>query len=419
MKACKEMKCFAFKKYEDFQDHYRQMHPTCVIPKPKLGFRVRNEEDKCVFEDTPVKGNRSLPQPNNSIDFPALAPSSAAPRAIDYSRVIQKSPQVQIKFDHVPQVPVKAPEPKRMRVEPIEENYSQIPGFRKTSPVLTKLDLLERNISKFNNSHMTKEELINFIRTEGIAVDNDLKKKIRDKVLSNSDKEDIIYRLENPEGRKIVEEEKKVGFSQPKAENSEGLEERTMATLTENLILLNAGLISANDYVESMRFIVPSTDIDKAINLIRANLSSKKLLEEILQILNKRLEKKPQVRKPDLSNNRFQQHQPVPKPKPVEVQNFPPLKPHHFTEIEETLTENLAMYKSQIISLSDLIESFKVLVQSSEKEFLYSLVRESVSNPEEIIERLENLFSKKIGFCEIKVGAEPRPYRRGRRRGWR
>lgn len=419
MLGCKEARCFVFKKYEDFQEHFRQIHPACNIPKPKLAFRLNDEDRKCVFEDNQSKGPVNRPKIENSIEFPALAPSANTQKVLDYSKVISKPPS-QVRFEHVPQAMKKnSSEVKRPKEQFREEFKIEVPGLRKNSPVLTKFDLIEKNISKLNNSHMTKEEFLLFIRSENILVDNDLKRKIRDKVWSNSDKEDIIFKLENPNHKKPPEEFKNQPVKRPlEVVKSDELTDEITQTLFENLILLNSGLIDPKDYVNSMKHFVSFADVDKALKLIKDNLGNQSLFQEILEWVQ-RLYKNPKPQshvKPKLSNNPYQEKPVISQPKSVSmpVSDFPVLKSAKFAEIEETLIENLSLYKSEIISLTDFVDSCKQIVPVSEKDSAYSLIRQRIPNSKEVIEKLDKIYQNKIGFCEIKVGHEPNYNRRSR-----
>jgi hypothetical protein len=508
---CKRQKCFVFKKYEDFQEHYRKEHPGKIAPKPAMSFKVGVEEEKCVFEDNSQKRGQSGSV--SSTEFPALgAPAKSNSRALDYSKVIS-APNAWVKPAYVPpKVNISKPkeqpkeQPKRVERQPRGEVIERFESPSKPS-------LLEANISRINNHDMSLEEFVEFIRKEQIPIDNQLFVKLREKIVSNSDREDIIFRLNNPNYRKPHQnnpweekkgenlegngqnnrkikiedrfydrfgEEKKTGFkAQPDqvrpAGNSRHLDElsdKNIETLLDNICLLNTELIDVKDFALSIKEFISPQQMTLALEIIQSNLKDKSNYEKICKLIsqgpvrpvnnrsmnqgNNRFVEQPRVVNNKSSNNRFLESQSENRSenrnafnsnnrflesqsenrnafnsnKRFESQEerlddkffpeFPPVNHEEISRVEEILTENLEMYKSKVISISELAKACADIISPQLKDVAFGIISKNVKDSKGIIDKLNEIMEGRRG--DGRDGRDGRDFRdRGvyNRRAWR
>ena len=219
---CRESKHIVFVTYDELRDHYKKNHPGLNVPPPSCGFKLKEEEDKnfpCVFDDNFAKNPR--PQTavnsvvnNSQLNFPALAPPTNEKRILDYSKVIKKSPwnQHPQHFAKSEKLIEKQKKPeKKVEKQDFYSFYSETPDkYNETRPK-PEINDIDRNISRLNSGHMTVEDFVAWFRQERLVLDNQTITMIRSKMVSNSDREKIIFLL-NPSNEK----NKKADFEEVK-----------------------------------------------------------------------------------------------------------------------------------------------------------------------------------------------------------
>ena len=365
MFECKQSQHIVFVKYEDFREHYRMHHPGVNAPPPEMGFRVNaGEEDgrNNVFVDNPGKGEKNPKMDNRRIemDFPALAPPKSERRILDYSRVINKPPaNVWVQPQNFPRAYNYGGEerrPKTASKKTEKKNYNnpswevQNSSERKQSPVvLNDTAKIERAFERINAGEMTVDEFVGWFRSERFQLDNSMVTAIRSKILSNSDREKIIYVLQSPsknnkknegefknpaadfpyyqsfptehvkveikqnrfeefEGRKQKnpyfleenEEEKRIPHFQPmiypSPQKKPNLPEHITSTLAENIMILNSGLIDNKIFVTSLLAFVPQTDIETVLMIIRERITPETRATAIIKEVKDKMKETPMYR---------------------------------------------------------------------------------------------------------------------------
>ena len=433
---CRRLKCFVFKKYEDLQDHFYREHPGQPVPKPALGFKVSNEEDKCVFEDTNMKRNQR-PGDANLMEFPALGnPSQGKSKGLDYSRAIKKpmNAWVQPAFSP-PSGPVFAPAyaPPRSQVQvkeerkiskqeerPREQKPRQQREFydnftaNKSPP---KLSVIDANISRLNSGNITREEFLDNIRNSINGLDQELIKKLRTEINSNSDREWVVHQLElkksnshrinKPVASDQWEEVKapvqvfdKIVNENTKKNRFENQDLRAMDTLLENICLLNTGLIDENDFTESMKGFLKEDQIQPAIEIISENISQAHDLNSICNKLRSLFQKKDNRGNSMRNNPRGGRNHGFQNPVNKNnvhvsgVQDFPPINHAEKMKLQEILIENLELYGSKLISLTELLKAFADVIEPGMREFAYEVINKNSDQGRDIIEKLREMLAQ-------------------------
>ena len=221
VEMCREMMNIVFMRYDDLKDHYRTEHSTIPVPAPVLGFRVREEEQKTlVFEDTSSK-NYTVPkidEKNKNFEFPALALPAAEQRHIDYNIITKTKPKPN--DYNYPQIQTR--DQNDIFFAPKQEK-----GLKesKKAPNKSKEEVteLDRNISRLNSGHLNFNQLVEWIVAHEIILDSTMISFLRNKILSNTDKEKVIGELQSMKERKKkdndIETEKDKEFKQIKKSN--------------------------------------------------------------------------------------------------------------------------------------------------------------------------------------------------------
>ena len=424
---CRRLKCFVFKKYEDLQDHFYRDHPGQPVPKPALGFKVSSEEDKCVFEDTNMKRNQRPGEPN-LMEFPALGnPSPGKSKGLDYSKAIKKPMNAWVQPASIPQ------NPSRNQFQVKEEKKASKPALRPREPEPKPRDqrefydnfrpsksppkpsIVEANISRLNSGSIGKEEFIDNIRNSSVVFNKELVSKLRKDINSNSDREWIVYQLE---------QKKNTGYAASKPVVSERWEEvkapaqgfdkvvvesknknrfenqvlRDMGTLLDNICLLNTGLIDENDFTESMRGFLREDEIQTAIDIISENISQAHDLNSICKKLRSIFEKKNNKNNYARNNpagparNNGFQNQVNKNNFPVSgVQDFPPINHAEKMKLQEILVENLELYGSKLISLTELVKAFADVIEPGMRDFALEVISRHSTESRVIIDKLKEM----------------------------
>jgi hypothetical protein len=294
VQICREITGVVFLCYDDLKDHYRSEHPTLAIPNPVLGFKTADADDDSEFREEIVTKNYKPPkidETNKDLEFPALAPAPVETKTIDYSKLKKKKPN--LTENNFPRIPAK---------EPFEFKSEKKDKKNKNNPK-KEISELEKNILRINNSHLTVEEFAEWVVNQNICVDSALILTLRNKILSNSNREKIIALLQTPrpmpkKSPKPEEEEKKTiakpastkklkpqGFS-PESFPALGPERKivpktTVQTLIENITILNNGLIDNKCFVQSLLEFVPRDEINSMKQIIRQKVKPEKVNEVI------------------------------------------------------------------------------------------------------------------------------------------
>ena len=325
MQRCRESKHIVFIKYEDFQEHYKRYHPGLNIPPPVFSFRLKEEEEenkemRHIFEDNPGKDQRNIKPEikRNDFDFPALAPPSNEKRILDYTRIINNNP---IPKQPTVIIPKNKKEPQRPKTSKKEEkapkayepsnfydNFSQ----RKDSPKKNQkneLTPLEDHFNSINNSLMTAEQFVSWFRNEKLILDNNMILEIRNKILSNSEREKIIYLLQQSPNeiheRKNQFEEVKLKnnpyyFEENKIEhvisdrnieisNKQNISNHIFNTVLENIVILNSGLINNSIFVNSLMEFIPQDRFEQVYTVIREKVIPGNRANEVIKMIQAKL----------------------------------------------------------------------------------------------------------------------------------
>lgn len=405
---CKESRHIAFGKYEDYKEHYKLYHPGIPIPMPAFGFKVKGEEEEEVQDinaKKPVNKDWSKIR-RDEMDFPALAPPTSERRILDYSRVINKPP---VSVWVQPQ-PMKKNEKKPNTSNPVVRKRENQMDFRERSPQKDFMEPFNKAFDKINNGHMPADEFIAWFRMQDAVLDNNMISLIRNKINSNSDREKIIFVLQNSKSkqepkREIIQNFEEIQFREsfpmeeqkfrPMQKNTpvkNNIPQQTLDTISENFMILNAGLINNKIFAMNLLEFVHESFMDQVIQLIQEKLPRH---GEILQILQSRNQLKKQ-QKPDfptLSTKAM-----VPKPESMK-KNF-----------ENTIKENLGLLNLDLITVKEFTRSCKEIVPIEHQDLLIEMIRKEISKKTLLNSVISELQSgqPKSKFKVINLPPEPK-----------
>jgi nitroreductase len=458
LQGCKESQHIVFVKYEEFQEHYKNIHPRLSVPGPHLGFKVLEEEkNQCVFEDNPRKNNRE-PQPSqpsqaDNLDFPALAPPSTVTNVLDYSRVLKKptnnfwahpQPQRKQKEEKKPKKSQKKPENKFIREDSNWENpYKEL--RRKLDPVAT----LEKYINKLNSGKINVDTFVWKFNNKNLSLDTTAISSIRNKIFSNSDREKIIYFLQNPEKSyekkyeknifsfsaespdkyhievpipvKITEQQKVNRFKNPYEEleipekptnytnpveedkyeyyenqyeqpfvhKKTNIPKDVLDTLYENIVILNNHLIDANLFTATLKEFVSDSYIEEIISILSENIVPASRSIEIINML---------TQKPKTTTLNPQYPQVFTRESNEDYRYNPRNLKIPNRDYEKTLKENIELLNLRIITPKELGSACIEIIPANDYDYAFKIIRKNVkvaSISEAIIKELIKSSNKK------------------------
>jgi ribosomal protein L7/L12 len=315
VEVCRDETHVVFMCYDDLKDHYRANHPTLAIPAPVLAFKVKEDVERpaMVFEDFTAKTYAvpKIDEQNREIEFPALAPATAEEKPkIDYSKIKNnRNAPTSVTY---PQMQSREP----FSFQPKENKVKQEKKAKKKEN-----SILDKNISRLNNGHLGVEEFIEFLSEGTFANDSGIIAVIRKSVLSNTYQEKIVQALNNPRPypKRLLDEETKwktveknlqpeetknisnlstspVKFPRPAPPSIDGfpslgvgqksVAKSTIQTITENIVILNNGLINAKCFVESMTSLVSREEASSIKKLLRDKIKPEARASEVLNLLD-------------------------------------------------------------------------------------------------------------------------------------
>lgn len=315
---CRDETHIVFMCYDDLKDHYRSNHIGIPVPAPVCAFRVRDDEEKpeMFFEDVESK-NYSVPkitEQNKDFEFPALGGLGSSSvteqkNVIDYSKISKKKNQKKacpevFSNDLFPSTPESKPEPKPKANKNVKKQ---------------ELPLLEKNIARLNNGHITIEELVEQLQDKDRENISATISTIRRLVLSNTNKEKLVKELEKPQKRVVdtnpvkqenlpknkpvlIEEEKKISSKNAKVQQSWPGEsfpalgdakapkvKTEFNTLLENIVIYNNKLITAKYFVDSILEFMPRSEVNLYRKTIRDKVRPEGRAFEALNLLDHEL----------------------------------------------------------------------------------------------------------------------------------
>ena len=303
VQMCRDMQNIVFMVYDDLKDHYRSEHPTLRVPALIPGFKIGEDEEASTnFDDAPIK-NYSAPkinERNKDFEFPALAPAThVEKKPMDYTKIKKNKPFTpDSNYPALQNTGIQSAIPQPIAKNKGKKEKKEKKEKKASNPGLTDL---EKNIQRLNNNHMSSDQFIEWAQIQGLVVDSNFIGMLRNKILSNSDREKIIGALSLVKSNKKsniekkIEEEKKIepkkieikskteskNFTPenfPALGNAKKIVPKTIAqSVLENIVILNNGLINCGCFAENLISIVPRNEINDMKKLIRAKVRADRI----------------------------------------------------------------------------------------------------------------------------------------------
>ena len=400
---CKRLKCFVFKKYEDLQDHFLKQHPNQPVPNPAFDLKLPENESNHPLEDPSLNRNQTPEGQSQTINIKVPDYSKSISRQFYPCNQLVHSPQSQL----IDQVQFK----EKINTSQISEKPKEPNQFYDNiiqNKSLAKPTLIDTNISMLNNGSITKEVFLNNIKNSISLLDENLITKLKTEINSTSFSEFIIYQL----GKNLNQsfqmdkknndywKEEKISPQFNKSINvTKSLDIKTMDIILRNINLLNARIINERKFIECLKDLLNEDQVQSAIEIISANLNSSHNLKSICNQLQGLFEKSSYkgnyVRNSDRCNFGYSLSQNF-NSEPSYSFNGDLVKSDNEEKVklEENLIENLDLYNSQLISLTEFVRSFADVTKPDMREFVLEIIIKNSNNSRVIIDKLRDIFAQ-------------------------
>ena len=410
---CRRLNCFVFVKYEDLQDHFMNEHPNQPVPNPALGFKVSGAEERPAYEDSSITRNKGPEFHKQSNDIKGLDLSKSISKQINPYPQPAFPPQSQLRDQTLFREDVKVSQV--LEKPKVQIQFYDNLRINKSPP---KASIIDVNISRLNNGNIDEEEFVSNVRSSIDILDEDMIRKLRTEINSNISSEFIVYQLaanlkysylmdKKNNDAEWKEEKAPVqrfnqSINQSKIKNEiQNKDITTSNTIQQYINLLNTGVINESEFIECFKDFLNEDQIQLAIEIISANLNSNHNLNSICTQLqglfgekNYRGNYNGNSNRSSFGNSLSQKFNNESSFNFSEASDWAPSDNEEKAKIKENLIENLDLYNSKLLSLTEFVRGFADVIKPEMREFILEVIIKNSSDSRVITDRLRDMFAK-------------------------